>query len=114
MIWLLLLAAQSQSSTELSSASDAANNCVMTQSARLEGAKEAADITVDAAITACMSEFVTFRIETTEFLDDTSPTLAENRKKDVAQTSFEQSRNAIRNRAILSVVEKRTKNAPNN
>jgi hypothetical protein len=98
-------------SASLSGAFDAAQACVVQKSDALEIAGEAADVTVDAALTACLKEMADLRVSTHDFTQQSSLALSPSSAKSVEEDSFNLSRASIRNRAILKIVEKRAANA---
>ncbi len=89
------------------------DDCISQKTLEFAPAREAVDVTVEAAMAACIVEQANYRAEIQRGLKSSSPDLSLSQSKEVQKVVFESGVSGARNRALVSLITERAKNAPN-
>ncbi len=89
------------------------DDCISRKTVEFAPAREAVDVTVEAAMAACIVEQANYRAEIQRGLKLSSPNLSLSQSKEVEKVVFDSGVNGARHRALVSLITERAKNAPN-
>ena len=110
---LALLAASAAVSVDLGAVMDRLETCVMAKTDFLAPANEPANVTVEAALAACLTERANFRTATKQFLGASSPSLSAHAASEVEQKTYDLGISSVRDRALVRLVTARAISAGN-